>query len=57
MGVEQGELAFGTGHRATYEYEPETDLLEILFRHGEATGAVELTNSMILRFVGQVKNH
>ncbi|OIO88111.1 MAG: hypothetical protein AUK03_16820 [Anaerolineae bacterium CG2_30_64_16] len=33
-----------------YEYDPEGDLLEIVFRRAEATGAVELTESIILRF-------
>jgi YD repeat-containing protein len=33
-----------------YTYDEEGDLLEIVFRQGEATCAVELTDSIILRF-------
>ena len=50
MKVEQGELTLSSGHKAIYEYEPDTDLLEIFFQRGEATAAVELAESIILRF-------
>jgi hypothetical protein len=50
MKVEQGELTLSSGQKATYEYESDTDLLEIFFQRGEATAAVELAESIILRF-------
>jgi YD repeat-containing protein len=39
-----------TGKPVRYEYDPEGDLLEIVFRQTEATAAIELTESIILRF-------
>jgi len=39
-----------TGKPVHYEYDPEGDLLEIVFRRAEATGAVERTEGIILRF-------
>jgi len=35
---------------AWYEYDRDGDVLEIIFQPDEATGAVELTESIILRF-------
>jgi hypothetical protein len=48
--LEQGELMLRSGQKVMYEYDVETDFLEIFFQRGEATGAVELTESIILRF-------
>jgi len=50
MKLETGNLTLSTGELAHFEYEPESDLLEIVFRQGEATYAVALTDSIILRF-------
>jgi YD repeat-containing protein len=44
------ESTLSTGKPVRYEYDPEGDLLEIVFRQAEATAAVELTESIILRF-------
>lgn len=50
MRLERRELILNTGAKALYEYDPESDLLEIIFQEGEATCAVELTENIILRF-------
>jgi hypothetical protein len=50
MKLERRELNLSTGQTAWYEYEQDSDLLEIIFRPAEATCAVELTESIILRF-------
>ncbi len=39
-----------TGKPVNYTYDQEGDLLEVIFRQGEAAGAIELTDSIILRF-------
>jgi YD repeat-containing protein len=50
--VNMMELAstLSTGKPVRYEYDQEGDLLEIVFHRAEATCAVELTESIILRF-------
>jgi len=50
INLEKRELTLSTGQIAWYEYDREGDVLEIIFQRGEATGAIELTESMILRF-------
>ena len=50
MNIETQELALSSHEKARIEYDPETDLLEIIFRNAEATCTVELTESMVLRF-------
>jgi hypothetical protein len=50
MKLETGNFTLSTGELAYFEYEPESDFLEIFFRQGEATYAVALTDSIILRF-------
>lgn len=50
MNLDRRELTLNTGKKVLYEYDPEGDLLEIIFRKAEATCAVELTESIILRF-------
>jgi hypothetical protein len=50
MNLEKKELKLNTGNIAWHEYDRDGDVLEIIFRPGEATGAVELTESIILRF-------
>jgi hypothetical protein len=50
MNLEKKELALSTGQIAWYEYDSDGDVLEIIFQPGEATCAIELTESMILRF-------
>ena len=50
MIVDKSEVTLSTGQKARYEYDPEGDVLEIIFQPGEATCAVELTESIILRF-------
>jgi hypothetical protein len=50
MKLEKRELSLSTGQTAWYEYDQDSDMLEIIFRPAEATCAVELTESIILRF-------
>jgi hypothetical protein len=50
MNIEKRELTLHTGKTAWSEYDPESDLLELIFRSAEATGAIELTESIVLRF-------
>jgi hypothetical protein len=50
INLEKRELTLSTGQTAWYEYDSAGDLLEIIFHSGEATCAIELTESMILRF-------
>ena len=50
MKLTELESTLSTGKRVLYSYDEEGDLLEILFRQAEATCAVELTESIILRF-------
>ena len=50
MKLEKRNLTLNTGEKAIYEYDPESDLLEVIFREAEATCAIELTESIILRF-------
>jgi len=44
------QLTLNTGEKAWYEYDSDGDLLEIIFRQTKATAAIELTESIILRF-------
>ncbi len=50
MNLAKQVLYLSTGETVLSEYHPDGDLLEIIFRPGEATAAVELTESIILRF-------
>jgi hypothetical protein len=50
MKLERQELTLKTGKKVLYEYDPDGDILEIIFQQAEATSAVELTESIILRF-------
>ena len=50
MNLQKQKLTLGTGETAWYEYDQEGDVLEIIFQQGEATCAVELTESIVLRF-------
>ncbi|NJN99221.1 MAG: hypothetical protein HC875_36570, partial [Anaerolineales bacterium] len=50
MKLEKRELSLSTGQTVWYEYDQGSDLLEIIFQPAEATCAVELTESIILRF-------
>ena len=50
MQLEKQEFVLSTGQKALSEYEPDSDLLEIILSQAEATSAVELTESIILRF-------
>jgi hypothetical protein len=50
MNLEKKELKLSSGKTAWYEYDRDGDVLEIIFQPDEATGAVELTESIILRF-------
>jgi len=50
MDIEKQELILNTGETAWCEYDRKGDLLEIIFQQGEATCAIELTESLILRF-------
>ena len=48
--LEQQELRLSAGKIVRYEYDRNSDMLEIFFRDTEATCAVELTESIVLRF-------
>lgn len=50
MNIEKREIVLSTGETAWYEYDHEGDLMEIIFQQSSATCAVELTESIILRF-------
>lgn len=50
MELEQKEFTLSTGKKVWYEYDRNSDLLEIIFRRAEATCAIELTESIVLRF-------
>lgn len=50
MELEQHVLTLSTGKTGWYEYDRESDLLEIIFRETEAACAIELTESIVLRF-------
>ena len=50
MELEKHTLTLSTGEQVWYEYDHEGDMLEIIFRSAEATCAIELTESIILRF-------
>ncbi len=50
MKLERHEFNLSTGKKALYEYDPDGDILEIIFHQTEATSAIELTESIILRF-------
>jgi len=50
MKLEQLELTLSTGEKVWYEYDRDSDILEIIFRPAEATCAIELTESIVLRF-------
>ena len=49
MKLEKREFTLNTDEKAFSEYDPQSDMLEIIFRQAEATCAVELTESIILR--------
>jgi hypothetical protein len=50
MPFEKQTITLCTGETAWYEYDRDSDMLEIIFRRAEATCAIELTESIILRF-------
>jgi len=44
------ESTLCSGEKVWYEYDQESDLLEVVFKAAEATAAIELTESIVLRF-------
>jgi len=50
MNIEKQELILGAGKTASYEYDREGDILEIILHSAEATCAIELTENIVLRF-------
>lgn len=50
MKIEKRKLSLSKGEQVEYEYDQEGDVLEIIFQPAEATCAIELTESIILRF-------
>jgi len=50
MNLETKQLTLNTGQKVWYEYDHDGDLLELIFRQADASCAVELTESIILRF-------
>ena len=50
MNLKKQELTLHSGKTVLVEYDQDGDMLEIIFREGEATCAIELTESIILRF-------
>ena len=50
MIIQSKEFILKSGDKVLWEYDQEGDLLEIVFQAKEATGTVELTDNIILRF-------
>ena len=50
MKLEKQEHILETGEKVWYEYDHDSDMLEIIFRPAKASCAIELTESIILRF-------
>jgi hypothetical protein len=50
MQLERQAITLRNGEKAWFEYDRNSDFLEIIFQPGEATCAIELTESIILRF-------
>ena len=50
MNLEIQEITLSSGQKAQYEYDHDSDLLEIFFCQDEAAAAIELTESIVLRF-------
>ena len=50
MELQKFEQKLANGQTIWYEFDLEGDLLDIVFRSGEATAAVELTESIVLHF-------
>ena len=50
MKIAAREFTLSTDEKVRFEYDQESDLLEIIFRTADATCAVELTESIVLRF-------
>lgn len=50
IAIETFDLLLPDGEKVRYEYDQEGDILEIFFRPGEASAAIELTESIVLRF-------
>ena len=50
MKLEKREHILDTGEKVWYEYDRDSDMLEIIFRPAKASCAIELTESIILRF-------
>jgi len=50
MNLDKRQIALNSGETVWHEYDRDGDVLEIIFQPGEATGAVELTESIVLRF-------
>lgn len=50
MNLKKRELALNSGQTAWSEYDKDGDVLEIIFQPEEATCAIELTESIVLRF-------
>ena len=48
--IKKQKLPLSSGKTAFAQYDSEGDILEIIFQHAEATCAVELTESIVLRF-------
>ena len=50
MKLEKREHILDTGEKVWYEYDRDSDMLEIIFQPANASCAIELTESIILRF-------
>jgi len=50
MTAEKQKHILNTDEKVWYEYDRDSDMLEIIFRPAKATCAIELTESIILRF-------
>ena len=56
MKLEKHKLTLSTGQQVGYEYDQEGDVLEIIFRPAEATGAIELTEVLSCALIGKRAN-
>ena len=48
--IQQYQIVTEAGQRVELEYDQDGDMLEIFFQKGPATSAIELSDSLILRF-------
>lgn len=50
IAIQQSEVMTPEGYSVKLEYDPDADMLEIFFKRGRASGALEIADPIILRF-------